>query len=211
MIRMGEKLWVICEYLLLIAVPTLLMQDIRVLAYRPLIMGLTIVYISFMSWRKRYTLPALGLRTDNFLLALGHVLPGSILVIIGMSLVAYLLPRTVVVPLLGADGLAFPLLVRLVMYIFASVPVQEMIYRGYLMLRLEVVSASNTGAGVLAAVAFTLGHVPFQSPLMLATAALLSVLYVRAYQRDRNLLALCLSHAMVGASLMLVRNSLVPF
>jgi membrane protease YdiL (CAAX protease family) len=79
------------------------------------------------------------------------------------------------------------------------------------MLRLEVVSGSNVVAGVLAAVAFTLGHVPFQSPLMLATAALLSVLYVRAYQRDRNLLALCVSHAMVGASLMLVRNSLVPF
>lgn len=211
MVGMGKKFWVTLEYFLLLLVPTVIMQDVRILAYRPLIMGMTLVYILLVASREHYSLDALGLTFQGFRPALRRIFPWSLLLVIGMTLVVYLLPRQVVLPLLGQDGLSFPLTVRLALYIFTSVPVQEVIYRSYLMLRLETLGFPARVTNVLGVLAFTLGHVPFQSPLMLAVAALLGILYVWSYRQNQNLLALCISHAFVGASLMVVRNSLIPF
>ena len=54
-------------------------------------------------------------------------------------------------------------------------------------------------------------YVPFHSPIMLLVALTMGITYIFNYQEYRNLLAITISHAVVGAVLIMVRNFYLPY
>ncbi|KKU43047.1 MAG: hypothetical protein UX59_C0031G0008 [Microgenomates group bacterium GW2011_GWA1_46_7] len=100
---------------------------------------------------------------------------------------------------------------RLAFYVFGSAPVQELIFRGYVTWRLEQVFHNRAWIYFLSVGVFTLLHTPFHSPIMVMVALFLGIVYLHNYLIHRNLLAVSLSHAFIGAVLIFFRNAYLPY
>lgn len=201
------------EIFLLILLPYYLMTtQVSVLAARPLIMGFGGLYCTLMLFYHRVKLPTLGLTRNNFGPGIKSLVVPSLLVIIGIYFVLQYVTQTTRIWLIGSDPLTISnFYARLAFYVFGSAPVQELIFRGYLTWRLEKAELSQFWLWILSVGIFTLLHAPFKSPIMLGVALVLGIIYLANFLRYRNLLAVSVSHGLVGAVLIILRNYYLPY
>lgn len=105
----------------------------------------------------------------------------------------------------------YSLLDRILKYFFISTPLQEIIFRGYLIYRLKEVYSSNTTITIISTLIFTFAHIAFFSPLVLLVATIMGYYYTTIYLKHGNLYGLILSHSIVGTSIILIQNAWFPF
>ena len=99
----------------------------------------------------------------------------------------------------------------LLSYILFSVPIQELIFRGYFTWRLKQVFISPQIIRLFSVVIFTAVHIPFYNPFLLLVSFTMGLLYIYNYQKYQNIFALMISHSLVGVYGIIIRNAWFPY
>lgn len=210
---MLSKLILYLEIILLLGGPLFLMgSDSSILASRPLLMAIGGFYCAFALTRSKAKLGDIGLTFHNFRRANLDLVWSSIAVLITTSIIIIMVAPPLRLFLIGVDPLThISLYERILLYIFASAPIQELIFRGYLTFRLQKVIKSDKWVRVMSVAIFTLAHLPFRSPIMLFVSLFLGIMFTQNYLKYRNLFSVSLSHGIVGGALMILRNYYLPY
>lgn len=201
------------EVFLLVILPIFLFTGSSAyFVYRPLFMALGGIYCSVRLWRSEATMASLGIHIHKFQEATKDLILPSILIVFSTLVIFYLAPEPILKMLTGYDPLSVKTLTeRLLAYIFVSVPVQEIIFRGYVTWRIREVYSSVKVMEFISVAIFTFIHIPFHSPLLLLLTLAMGIIYIRNYQKFQNLFAPIISHAFVGACLVIIRNAWFPY
>lgn len=94
-------------------------------------------------------------------------------------------------------------------YNLISVPMQELMFRGYYIPRLERVSNNKYFVIIAASITFMLIHYAFDNPFFMIGSLFLGFVYNYNFLKYRNLFALILSHAIIGTVLSIMHLDLV--
>lgn len=209
---MRATLFFLLEVLLLYFLPLFAMgRNPTLLTLRPYFFALGGIYILLQALRARVSLRSWGITRTHIFSASLALLPLTLLLPLGAYLILQFVSPQARLWLIGYDMLSYSLPTRLLLYIFASVPIQELIFRSYLVWRLERLAYSPRLIIALSTFLFVLGHVPFRSPIMIIVSLFMGYSYARLYQRARSLYPLIFSHALAGSLLMIVRNYFLPY
>lgn len=201
------------EILVILGIPLILMgSNSTVLASRPFIMLFGGMYCALVLHHYKAHPSHIGLTWYNFRLALLKlVTPSLFIVALGITIL-YFASDASRTWLIGTDPLTTTTLSsRIFLYMFASAPIQELIFRGYFTYRMERILKNSYWITTLSVLVFTIAHVPFHSPIMLVVSLAMGIIYIFNYQKYRNLGAITISHSVVGAILILVRNFYLPY
>lgn len=87
---------------------------------------------------------------------------------------------------------------RILSYVLIAVPVQEVIFRGYVISRLESISKNRLFLVLSSAVIYAAVHLPFGSVLMTTGSFLLGLLLAHNFVTYRNIYPLVLVHSILG-------------
>lgn len=201
------------EIILVLGLPLILMgSNPFMLAARPVLMAIGGIYCVLVLRLSHATYKQVGLTLKNLLPSLYDLIIPSLITIATIVFLLVVVGADARLWLIGTDPLILPsVIMRIIFYIFGSVPVQELLFRSYFTYRLEQVFESKTWIMGLSIFVFTLAHLPFKSPVMLIVALMLGYFYILNYLKYKNLLAIIISHAFVGAVLILVRNFYLPY
>ena len=90
--------------------------------------------------------------------------------------------------------------VSVLTYIFVSAPLQEFVYRGYLVSRLEIVSRNTIFIKLYSAIIFMVIHTPFHNWFLPLGSLILGLFWTGNFLQYRNVYALMLSHTLIGAT-----------
>lgn len=210
---MSKKFAFIIEAIVFLGLPVgLLMSSSGVMASRPLIIALGGFYVTWRLTSAKVSLSTLGIGISNAAISIKTLLLPSLAMILFTYLVFRFLPNPILQRIIGYDPLVgLSLGSRLVYYIFLSVPVQELIFRGYVTWRLLNTFKSQTAVTVISVLIFTLAHLPFYSLLMLVLTFIMALIYLKNYLQYRNLAGPIISHAIVGSLIILIRNFYFPY
>lgn len=210
---MLAKIVLYLEIIVLLGGPLFLMgADSSILASRPLLMAIGGFYCAFQLSRAKANLSDIGLTFHNLRRANLDLLWSSIALLVVTTIIIVMVSHPLRLFLIGQDPLThIGLSERIFLYIFASAPIQELIFRGYLTFRLKRVLTNEKWIRILSVGVFTLAHLPFRSPIMLFVSLFLGIMFTQNYLKYRNLFSVSLSHGLVGGMLMILRNYYLPF
>ncbi len=209
---MSPTLFFILEILLLYFVPVFGMgYNPVLLGYRPYLFLLGGIYVLWRGISRRVTLSDWGITTKGWHYGWTHLLAITITLPILAFVTLWFSPESVRVWLIGYDMLSVSIPLRLALYVFASVPIQEFIIRSYLTWRMDRLGYSTNLNIAVSTTLFIVGHIPFRSPIMLGVVTIIGYAYSRLYVHHRNILPILLSHAVIGSLLILIRNYFLPY
>lgn len=210
---MSKKQIFYLEAIILLGISTLLMTlDSRFLALRHVFIFVAGIYSAWHLIRSTATMASLGIRKDHLLHALMDIIFPSSTLILGTFLIFYFLPLNYLKMLVGYDPLpAISLGERVLAYVTLSSPIQELIFRGYVTWRISEVFIEVKTIEFLSVGIFAFVHLPFRSPLLILITIIMGIIYIKNYQKYQNLFAPIISHSIVGASIILIRNIWFPY
>jgi membrane protease YdiL (CAAX protease family) len=199
-------------FLLLILPVGLLMWSPAALALRPLLLAIGGAYCLWRLRSSHVSLADLGLSWKGFSTSLRSLALPSLLLVAFTYLLFMVLPLNSLRAFVRYDSLTMSSFSsRILAYILLSSPIQELIFRGYLTWRLNQVFTNNYLIKLISIGLFTIVHLPFYSPLLLFISTTMGVMYIWVYSRDRNLYAPIISHSIVGACMLVIRNAWFPY
>jgi hypothetical protein len=210
---MSKYLVFYLEVAFLLVIPVILLtMSSRFLATRHVFMAIGGIYCAYRLLRSEATMVSLGIHKAQFVIALKDIILPSILIVLMTFFIFYFLPFNYLKLINGYDSLPIISLVdRLMAYVFLSSPIQELIFRGYITWRIAQVFSSVRVIEALSVALFTFAHIPFYSPLIIFITFLMGIVYIRNYQKYQNLFAPIISHSVVGACLIIIRNIWFPY
>lgn len=181
------------------------------LSYRPYLFLLGGIYVLWRGISHKVNLSDWGITTKGWHYGWTHLISITILLpIIAFTILSVSSPD-LRVWLIGFDMLSVSVPMRLVLYAFVSVPIQEFIFRSYLTWRMDKLGFSSKLNITVSSFLFIAGHLPFRSPIMLGVVIITGYVYSRLYVHHRNIFPILLSHAVVGSLLILTRNYFIPY
>lgn len=137
---------------------------------------------------------ALGLRVDNLRSSLLPYLVFTVAGVLAIALFAKLLGRTPRPVSLNFEHFRF--------YLSILLPIcslQELVYRGYLVAKLNVLCPNRLSSNLLNAALFSAAHIFYPQPeLVLPLTFVGGIAFTSMYSRFPNLLAISISHAVLN-------------
>ncbi len=186
---MSSRVALFLETLILIVLPlTLLQFHPALFQYRILVMALSLIYVIFISLKAKISLTQMGFTRPK-----PSLLKAVIPVLLVSFFVAYFLPLHLSNILF--DSTIFSKIFFIPIYLFISVPLQELIFRGFYISRLELVSKNRTFLILHSSIIFALIHLPFHSLPILIGTFFLGVYLAYLFLQQRNIWILMLIHA----------------
>lgn len=201
------------EVILLFILPvSLLTLSSDILYTRHIFMAIAGIYSAWRLIKSSAGFADLGFHVSGFWDSLRSLALPSILIVLTTYLVFTITPMPILKFLVGYDSMpSMPFVNRIVAYMLLSAPIQELIFRGYITWRIKEVYVGSGQIEMLSVAIFTLAHLPFHSLLILVITFFMGLLYVQNYQKYQNIYTLAISHALVGACLLIIRNAWFPF
>lgn len=195
-----KPLFLTLETLLLILLPLLLIQfKPELLHYRQWLLVAAFVYVFYIICAQKIGFKDLGLTFKNFFPALRSILLPTFFILAAMFLA---------IPI-GWDSKIFfiremvdeivskPLSRSYIYAVLISAPIQEIIFRGFYISRLEFISKNKFFIVAWSSVVFALVHTPFENKLFALFTLILGVIYADNFLKYRNIFAIIISHALL--------------
>ena len=146
----------------------------------------------------RFSRAKMGLHTYKFASSFKAtvLITGFQLVI--LLAVAYLFPSLISSGDMGAKPFNVPFWAIVAGYVFLSVPIQELIFRGFLIPRIELVTKNPAIAIIFSALIFASAHLFFRSATLVVATFIGGIFWGYLFVKYRNLWPIQLSHAVLG-------------
>ncbi|GAB4027712.1 MAG: hypothetical protein Fur0011_6390 [Candidatus Microgenomates bacterium] len=209
---MSPTIHFVLEVLVLYFIPIFGMgYNPTLLSYRPCLFLLGGIYILWRGISRKVSLSDWGITTKGWHYGWTHLLSITLILPLFIFLILRISSPDLRVWLIGYDMLNVSLPMRLILYFFVSVPIQELIFRSYLTWRMDKLGVSTKLNITVSTLLFIAGHIPFRSPIMLGVVIVIGYVYSRLYVHHRNIFPVLISHAIVGTLLILIRNYFLPY
>ncbi len=195
-----NKIFLIIETAYLFIFPLVLLRFYpSLIHYRIYVLMGSLIYIFTVVYFQKITAKLFGVNSNSFFQAIKMLLTPSIISIILIYTFFQLARRWLVIPMLVEEIRSPSILISVLTYIFISAPLQEFVLRGYLVSRLEIVSHNKTFIKLYCAIIFMALHTPFHNWFLPLGSFILGLLWTGNFLKYRNVYALMLSHALIGA------------
>lgn len=185
------------EVFLITLAPVMVMQTgLLPSTYRIQVFGLFFIIALLPILHRELNTRSLGIRLDNLLSSL----PAFGLFALGLSaaaIVILLQPGIAHIVSPGVASVLSPLA-----YLGISVPVQQLIYFGYLPARLKTLTKNQWLLALCIGTLFGAMHIPWQNPVLAVLALVIGVLWAQIYLRFPNLLLSIAAHIIFGGCVM---------
>ena len=160
----------------------------------------SLLYVGGFIVALRLHVADLGLTKNNFIPALHKVIPVSIvsaalLISLGALGVRVGMFSKIIEGIVGNGKV-----VGLLVYMLMSAPLQEIIFRGYYIKRLEYLSKNEWFLKLWSAGLFAAVHIPFGNAYLVFVCFLYSIWAAGIFIKYRNLYAIMIAHAFIGGA-----------
>ncbi|MCG2691646.1 CPBP family glutamic-type intramembrane protease [Microgenomates group bacterium] len=174
------------------------------LVYRYWVMLGGLIYVWLFVWSQHFGWKQLGFQLINFNRSLAVLIRPTLLTVLSVVALYVFLPLNYVYPL-GVAGVGiYPVGISVLRYSFISVPLQEIIFRSYLINRASLVSKNQLLIRVYATTIFMLIHVPFKTTPIILGSLILGWIWTGNFLKFRNIYSVMLSHTVVGLTYVLL-------
>jgi len=191
----------IIETAYLFIFPLILLRFYPVLIhYRIYVLMSSLIYIFIVVYSQKITLKLLGFNSSTFILAVKALFIPTLFSMLLTYIFFQFAKKWLIIPLLVEEIRTPSIAVSALTYIFISAPLQEFVYRGYLVSRLEVVSHNEIFIKLYSAIIFMVIHTPFHNWFLPLGSLILGLLWTSNFLKYRNVYALMLSHTLIGAT-----------
>ncbi|OGY40357.1 MAG: hypothetical protein A2570_03725 [Candidatus Brennerbacteria bacterium RIFOXYD1_FULL_41_16] len=200
-----NKLFLVIETGFLILFPLFLLQFKPELLYlRKLVMLFSLLYIWFVMKTQEISLRRIGLTTKNLVDSFKPLFIVIILVAISVALfISFNLHSHFLFIEQVANETQYKPLFVILLGTLLSAFLQEIIFRGYYISRLELISKNRFFLTLWPTIIFSLIHIPFNNITLVIFTFILGVIYANNFLKYRNLISLIISHAILIAILLL--------
>lgn len=197
-----RKRILVAETVFLLLIPLFLMsfyENLRILRYALLSVGLGYMYVFARTYRLR--LADFGLRRFHLRRA------GLVTMVLTGLMSLFLLAGLYAVPELFSQGvkatrlLDMPLWLILISYALLSAPLQEVVFRGIIIRRLELIVKNKWLIIGISAFLFALVHVMFLNPMLVVVTFIGGLVWGWLFMRYGNLWPIQVSHSVLGSIL----------
>lgn len=203
-----NKAFLIFETFLVIILPLMFLEFYpSFYQYRTFAMLFGLFYCLVVIKTQRIGKQKLGFSNDNFLSSLRQLLPLTLIFILAFGVLRFLPWITDLVNFKFVEGgqnaltAGRSVFAVIVIYSLISVPLQEFIFRGFYISRLELVSRNRIFLVLYSAFIFMMIHMPLKSILFDVGSFGLGIWWADSFLKFRNLFSLMVVHAIVGGSL----------
>lgn len=195
-----SRIFLVIETFYLLAFPLILLRFkpdwIRL---RLSVLIASLIYVCSIIYTQRITAKQLGLKPDDWCGSLKTILPPTVFSLLLTFVVFKWFHDQFTIPLLIEEVKTPSVFLSVLIHILVSAPLQEFIYRGYLISRLELVSPKPIFLKLYTAIFFMLIHTPFHNWLLTLSCLILGWWWAGHFLKFRNIFALMLSHALIGS------------
>ncbi|MBU1326847.1 CPBP family intramembrane metalloprotease [Patescibacteria group bacterium] len=196
-----NKLFLIIETGYLFIFPLILLRFYPTfIHYRIYVLMGSLIYIFIVVYSQKITSKNLGLNPSRFFPATKALFIPTVLSMLLTFVFFQLARKWLIIPVLVEEIRTPSIAVSVLTYIFVSAPLQEFVYRGYLVSRLEIVSRNATFIKLYSAIIFMVIHTPFYNWFLPLGSLILGLLWTGNFLTYRNVYALMLSHTLIGAT-----------
>lgn len=187
------------EILLFLGLPLILMLFFPlVLRLRHLLLAAGLIYVSWFFYSQKFSWQRLGLSGRQFIPALKLILFQAAAAGGAIAFVYLFFRSGLTVPVILAEISGRPAYLTALRYILVSVPLQEIIFRGYLINRMEIAGWNRKQILILSSAIFGLIHAPFNNIYLTLGSAFLGWWWAVSYLKFNNLWAVMISHSLIG-------------
>ncbi len=194
--------FLVFETLFLVIIPLVALQFYpHLYQFRIIAMFLGLLYLYLISRTISFSPQEIGITRLNLRSAIINILPVSIGISVLILIAASVNPSVFKIDEIAADSIRWNPWVLFISYPLVSVPLQELIFRGFYLRRLELITHNEKFLILFSATFFSLIHVPFSNKLLMVGTFIAGVWWAKHYLKYRNIFSLILSHAIIGSTL----------
>ena len=163
------------------------------------VMLASLTYVFFVMKTNKLSLRRIGLTRTNFIPALKDLIPITLVGIVSLLIGKFLDPSIWYINAVIDEVGGNPVLFAILFYVVISTPLQELIFRGFYLSRLELVSKNKNFLTWYSAIVFAVIHLPFGNWRITIASLLMGLIYADNFLKYRNISAISIQHAILGS------------
>lgn len=156
------------------------------------------VYVLIARYVYNFSGAKMGLHTSRFKPSFLEMTIITLLQVMVLLAVAYWFPDWFIGGTMSQRPFNFPLWVFVFGYVFLSVPVQEVAFRGFMIPRIEMITKNPMITILLSSLIFASAHIFFRSVTLVLATFIGGIFWGYLFVKYRNLWPIQVSHAILG-------------